>query len=311
MRIVSLLPALTELVAYLGHERDLVGISHECDWPETLTDLPRLTRGRINTDAPGAAINAQVAENPDGLFELEAGRLQALRPDLILTQAQCDVCAVSERSVRAAARELGTRVLSVNPTNLAGVIVMFEAVARELGSSEAGLRVRRWRQEWENTLGSGISRAATQTARPGVLLLEWLDPPFTSGHWNPEIIEQAGGIEVLGRPGSRSRVCDWAEIGAAAPEVVIAAPCGMTLERAEKEIASVDARPEWRSLPAVQNRRVVLVDGNAYFARPGPRLLDSLRIAMAAIGPQTEERLFAAAIRVQEQPCIVSSRGLE
>lgn len=288
MRIASLLPALTELVAYLGHEHDLVGVSHECDVPTSVSRLPRLTHSRIDSDASSAIIDTLVAQRADGLYELDRVQLAAVAPDLILTQAQCDVCAVSEASVRDAAATLpgAPRVLSVNPTCLADVRRMFMEVGSSLGD-DAVSRAHTWICDLDES-AAALRSATSDRTRPRVMLLEWLDPPFSAGHWNPELIELAGGREVLGKPGARSERHSWSEVAAAAPEVVIVAPCGFTLDRTERELATLTARPEWASLPAVRAGRVVVADGNAYFSRPGPRLLESLAIAAQAIWPGLE-----------------------
>lgn len=283
MRIVSLLPSLTELVAALGHAGDLVGVTHECDFPSGVERLPHLTRSRIAPEASSAAIDAQVAAEGGGLYELDEALLADLRPDLVLTQAQCDVCAVNEASVRRAAAGLpgGPHVESVNPTCLADVFAMFRRIADLLGArAEADSLVARFEATAETI-------AQLRRGRPPrrVVVLEWFAPPYSSGHWNPEIVALAGGVEAIGRAGERSRRLGWEEVAAARPDVMLLAPCGFTLERSEAELPALQARPEWRALEAVQRGRVVLADGSAYFARPGPRLEATLRIAAAAIEP--------------------------
>jgi iron complex transport system substrate-binding protein len=284
MRIVSLLPSLTELVCALGRGADLVGVTHECDFPpDVVAMLPRLTRSRVAADAPSAAIDAMVAAQGGHLYDLDASGLAELRPDLILTQAQCDVCAVNEATVRQAAAGLPgpPHVESVNPTNLAGVFAMFRRVGDRLDAREAAEALI---ERFEAT-ASAIVRRRRGCAEPRTLLLEWTDPPFLSGHWNPELVALAGGREVLGRPGEPSRRASWGEIAAADPEVILLSPCGFPLERTEAELPLVEARPEWTALAAVRLGCVVLVDGSSYFSRPGPRLEASLRIAAAAIDP--------------------------
>jgi iron complex transport system substrate-binding protein len=285
MRIVSLLPALTELVAALGHERDLVGVTHECDFPPGALRLPHLTKSRIDSSAPSSAIDAVVAEQGDSLYELDAALLASLRPDLILTQAQCDVCAVNEATVRRVAGALSGPPLveSVNPTSLADVHAMFRRIGQRLGAS-ACAAANALIAAFQST-AAAIARRRAGRPSTRVLLLEWLDPPYASGHWNPELIGLAGGIEEIGRPGARSRRLSWQEVVAASPEVILLAPCGFTLERAEAELPALWRQPEWTRLAAVQAGSVVLADGSAYFSRPGPRLEASLRIAAAAVDP--------------------------
>jgi iron complex transport system substrate-binding protein len=292
MRIVSLLPSLTELVCNLGKRGDLVGVTHECDYPDEVNRLPHLTRSRIPGAASSAEIDALVAAQAGSLYELDENLLAELNPDLILTQEQCDVCAVNEATVRRAARCLKSHAVveSVNPTTLAEVFSMFRMVGDLIGAVEPADRLV---DQFEKTadeikrrqsLGAGSGRA---TSRPRVLLLEWLDPPYCAGHWNPEIIEQAGGVEVLGAAGTKSRRVTWDLVAASRPDVIIVSPCGFELDRAAAELDAVYSRSEWNTLAAVTTGRVVLVDGSAYFSRPGPRLEASLRIAAAAIDPES------------------------
>ncbi len=214
-----------------------------------------------------------------------------MKPDLILTQEQCDVCAVNEATVRRAAAALpgSPRVESVNPTTLGEVFAMFGRVGNLLHADD---RAEELRARFETARNEIIACRPSAPNGGGafaprrVLLLEWLDPPFSSGHWNPEIIEIAGGIEVLGRAGAKSRRLTWDEIAERRPEVIIVALCGFSLERTTAELRTFQDRPEWRGLTAVQSGSVAIVDGSSYFSRPGPRLTESLRIAAAAIDPQ-------------------------
>jgi iron complex transport system substrate-binding protein len=283
MRIVSLLPSLTELVFALGRGGDLVGVTHECDFPPGVESLPHLTRSRIPSSASSSAIDAMVAERGGSLYDLDSVLLAQLKPDLILTQAQCDVCAVNEATVRAVVAGLlgSPHVESVNPTTLAGVHSIFRRVGDLLGVRNAAEALI---AAFETTAAEITRRRGGQPPRRA-LVLEWFDPPYSSGHWNPELIARAGGVEVLGQAGERSRRASWDEVAAARPEVILLSPCGFTLERSEAELPDLLARPEWRRLAAVRDGAVALVDGSAYFSRPGPRLEDSLRIAAAAIDP--------------------------
>jgi iron complex transport system substrate-binding protein len=283
MRIVSLLPSLTELVCALGRHEELVGVTHECDYPPEVTLLPSLTRSRIPTSSSSAEIDQLVSQQGGALYELDVDRLAELAPDLILTQAQCDVCAVNEGDVRRVAAALPgpPRVESVNPTRLAGVHAMFRRVGELV---EARAAAERLIADF-NELAAVIVDRVRDRPRPLVVHLEWLDPPFVSGHWNPELIELAGGVEILGRTGEPSRRGAWTEVQKVAPEVLIVAPCGFAIDRVEADVQSLESRPEWRALPAVRNGRVIIADGSAYFSRPGPRLSASLAIAAAAVAP--------------------------
>jgi iron complex transport system substrate-binding protein len=291
MRIVSLLPSLTELVCELGGVRELVGVTHECDYPAEVNKLPRLTRSRISGAASSAEIDALVAAEAGSLYELDEALLAELDPDLILTQEQCDVCAVNEAVVRRAARSLKSHatVESVNPTTLAGVFAMFRRVGELIGAVEAAERlVRRFEETAEEIARRQTARTGGlgTNERPRVLLLEWLDPPYCSGHWNPEIIERAGGVEVLGEAGMKSRRVTWEEVASSRPEVIIVSPCGFGLDRTTTELRDLSACSQWIDLAAVKAGRVAAVDGSAYFSRPGPRLEASMRIAAAVIDPE-------------------------
>jgi iron complex transport system substrate-binding protein len=296
VRIVSLLPSLTELVCALGHEPDLVGVSHECDYPDSVGRLPRLTRSRIDPNASAGAIDRAVTDHGGSLYTVDREALAALQPDLILTQAQCDACAVSEASVRQLAAELpgAPRVESVNPTNLDGVFVMFHRVATLLGSAaiERAVAFGRRFQELVATIGfRALTGPASQAQR--LIHLEWIDPPFRSGHWNPDLVALAGGVEPLARSGEPSRRMSWAEVAAAAPEVLLVAPCGFSLDRTQRDWQAFASSAAAAGLHAL-SPRVVLADGNAYFSRPGPRLLESLGVLAAAVHPERNGDLAPA-----------------
>lgn len=283
MRVVSLLPSLTELVWALGQGIELVGVSHECDFPPEVTSLPRLTRDRLPPSASSEVIDNLVSSQGSVLYELDAELLASLEPDLILTQTQCDVCALNETTVRREAARLPgpPHVESVNPLNLSDIFNMFRRVGDLLDARDAAEQlVARF-----NRTAAEIVRRRDGQPELTVAHLEWLAPPFTSGHWNPELTAVAGGRDVLGRPGEASRRVTWEEVAEAAPEVVLLAPCGFTLERSGAELPKLLESPAWRSLPAVRSGRAALIDGSAYFSRPGPRLEESLRIAAAVIDP--------------------------
>jgi iron complex transport system substrate-binding protein len=289
MRIVSLLPSLTELVAALGHQADLVGVTHECDFPPGVERLPHLTQSRIPSSASSSAIDTMVAEQGGSLYDLDGVLLAELRPDLILTQEQCNVCAVNEATVRRVAAGLPEtpHVESVNPTCLADLHAMFRRVGDLLGARDAAERLI---AEFAATVAEIARRRQGRPPRR-VLLLEWFDPPFASGHWNPELIGLAGGVEMIGQPAARSRRLTWQDVAMSDPEIILLTPCGFTLDRSEAELPALLVRPEWSRLSAVQTGGVILVDGSAYFSRPGPRLVASLRLAAAAIDPEACDSL--------------------
>lgn len=273
MRIASLVPSATESLFALGLGDDVVGVTHECDYPQAALDLPHLTRSVIPEDLSTAEIDAAVRERTErgeALYELDAGLLHELEPDLIVTQALCAVCAVSVDDVRAVAEELPSkpRVLSLDPTTLGEVL----ADMRRLGeATESEDDAEALLEEAADRLDAVRARVAN-ARRPRVAALEWLDPVFVGGHWVPQMIELAGGEDVLGLPGERSRVASWDEVAAAEPEVVIAMPCGYDEAGARAE---ADAQRE-RLDPL--GARVECVDAAAYFSRPGPRLVDGVEL---------------------------------
>ena len=286
MRIVSLLPSATEIVCALDLGEQLVGVTHECDHPTFVRALPKVTTTLIPTDATSGEIDALVRERlktQSALYSLDLPALERLSPDLIVTQALCAVCAVAEAEVEAAACRLPgrPRVVNLEPTSLAGVLdaIMFVGRAANVESrAEAVVRALRARVD-------AVAERSARVQRPRVLLLEWLDPPFSCGHWSPELVALAGGDEVIGKPGARSRTLTWAEVAASQPEVVVIACCGFTVERTLEDLPLLHAIPEWLALPAVRTGRVYVVDGSAYFSRPGPRLVESLELLAHALHP--------------------------
>jgi iron complex transport system substrate-binding protein len=287
MRIVSLLPSATEIICQLGLVDELVGVTHECDFPPAVCDLPKVTRTFIPAAASSREIDTLVRERlktERALYSLDVPMLERLRPDLIVTQALCDVCAVAEAEVQAAACSLPgrPRVLNLEPTCLEDV---FESL-RMVGDATRHVEPARDEVASLRTRVAAIEGRSRQiTRRPLVVVLEWIDPPFSSGHWSPELVRLAGGEEALGAAGERSRTLDWRQIAAAAPEVLVIACCGFDVERTCTELPILRNYPGWAELPCVRSGRVYVVDGSAYFNRPGPRLVDSLEILAHLLHP--------------------------
>lgn len=290
-RIISLLPAATEMVCGIGLRAQLVGVSHECNWPPGLEGLPRVTRSRIDSSADSAAIDAQVkrlAASGEAMYEVDADLLAALRPDLIVTQAQCDVCAVSLASVQgvvAARPELShTRVLALNPRSLGEVFADIEQIGAAAGASEAS-------RAYADALRARVEavRATVRqepcSPRPRVAVIEWVEPLMAAGNWTPELVEIAGGDYGLATAG-HSPYVSWDEIVAFAPEALVIAPCGFDLARSELEAERLTRLPGWRQLPAVAQKNASVIDGDAYLNRPGPRLVESLELLHALIHHQ-------------------------
>lgn len=287
VRIVSLLPSATEIVCELGLGDQLVGVTHECDFPAFVAGLPKVTRTLIPHDAASREIDALVRERlqtQKTLYALDLPALERLRPDLIVTQALCDVCAVAEAEVTAAACSLPgqPRVVNLEPMSVQDVLDTLPAVARAAGVPDrAGPAVERLRRR----IDAVAARTERVADRPRVVVLEWLDPPFSCGHWTPELVRLAGGDEVIARPGLPSRTLPWEEVVHARPDVLVVACCGFSVDRTLADVPGLAARAGWADLPAVRAGRVYVTDGNAYFSRPGPRLVDSLEILAHALHP--------------------------
>ena len=287
MRIVSLLPSATEIVCALGLQDRLVGVTHECDWPVEVTRLPRVTRTLIPHEARSTDIDKLVRDRlrtQHALYTLNIPLLESLRPDLIVTQALCDVCAVSDDEVQVAAKSLPTRpqVVNLTPRSLNDVLDCLRLVGQVAGVSTRSERVI---ASLRARVDAVAERSATVRLRPRVVLLEWLMPPFSSGHWTPELVDLAGGVEFLGRAGERSRTLRWSEVEAAQPEAIFIACCGFDVARTQQDLIALETVPQWHSLRAVRNERVYVTDGSQYFSRPGPRLVDSLEILAHALHP--------------------------
>lgn len=289
LRIVSLLPSATELVCALGLRAQLVGVSHECDFPPGVERLPRVTSTRIAHGADSLNIDRQVRAElgtTAALYQLDGPLLATLEPDLFVTQALCDVCAVSASEVEAVASALPrvARVFNLQPERLRDILDNVTALGTAAGVPERAAQVR---ADMMTRIARVQARSATipVAQRPRVALLEWLDPLFDAGHWNPELVELAGGVPVLGRVGQPSTTIVWPTLYAAAPDLIFVACCGFDLARNVEEIARLTTRAEWNRLGAVRAGQVWAADGNAYFNRPGPRIVDSLELLAHVLHP--------------------------
>ena len=287
-RIVSLLPAATEMICGIGLREQLVGISHECNWPLGLDALPRVTRSRVDSSVDSAAIDAQVkqfAASGESFYEIDADQIAALRPTLIVTQGECcDVCAVSLSAVEelvAGRPELaGTPIVPLDPKSLAEVLADIERIGVAAGANAAAV-------EYAHSLRQRVDaiRAATKNAtkqplatKRRVVVIEWIEPLMAAGNWTPELVDIAGGDYGLATAGRPSPYVAWEEIVAFQPEVLIVAPCGFDLERSEREAQRLTRLPGWNQLPAVVQKKATVIDGDAYLNRPGPRLVESLEL---------------------------------
>jgi iron complex transport system substrate-binding protein len=273
MRIASLVPSATELLFALDLGDDVVAVTHECDYPPGVEQLPHLTRSVIPDGLPPAEVDAAVRERTgrgEALYELDEATLRELDVDLIVTQAVCEVCAVSFDDVRAVAEGLPTQppVISLDPSTLGEVLADVPRLAEAAGAEAAGDRLA----EEAGARIEAVERAVEGASRPRVAALEWLEPVYIAGHWVPQMIELAGGEDVLGLPGEKSRTAEWDDVEAAAPEVVLAMPCGYYAEQAAAETVHHAKRL------APLGARVVAVDAAAYFSRPGPRLVEGIEL---------------------------------
>ena len=287
MRIVSLLPSATEIVCEIGLGHQLVGVTHECDYPASVLNLPKVTKTLIPHNATSKEIDGLVRErlkSERALYSLDMPTLERLRPDLIVTQALCDVCAVAESEVAAAACSLPgqPKVINLEPTCLEEVFQCMQLVGDAAGvPAQAFSAIARLRERVKQV----DERARSHAARPKVVLLEWIDPPFSSGHWSPELVHIAGGVEMLGVPGQRSRTMAWDEIVKADPEFLIIACCGFGIERTRQDLPILSSYRGFEQMTCVRSEQVYLLDGSAYFNRPGPRLVESLEILAHILCP--------------------------
>jgi iron complex transport system substrate-binding protein len=291
VKVVSLLPSATEIVCALGAGSDLVGVSHECDFPPEVRGLPALTRPRIDAGGSSRDIDAAVrgiargATDALSVYAVDEARLAALEPDVIVTQDLCEVCAVSLDDVRSAvarlARRESVRIVSLRPTRLADVLDDVVRVGEALGRADAA---RALRADLDRRLGAVSARAAAAPSRPRVVSLEWIDPPMLGGTWMPELIALAGGEAVGAAAGAPAPTVTAAEVAALRPEVVVVKPCGFTLDRALAE-SHLIARALAAAAAVAPGPRVYVTDGSAYFNRPGPRLVESLEIMAACVHP--------------------------
>ena len=289
LRIVSFLPSATEMVCALGLMDHLVGITHECDYPPEISDKPIVVRnaqplGGLSLREIDTMVSARIGSGAS-LYRVDEALLQELAPTLILTQNLCQVCAPSGNEIGEALKSLrpSPRVLWFTPNSLSGI----EENLRELGSTTGRLN------EAEAVIASGRARFETvgalarlATTRPRVFCMEWVDPVYCSGHWVPEMVELAGGIDSLSRKGKDSVRISWADVLDWAPEVLIINPCGFNLADATKQVRQLFTKPGWASLPAVRQERVFAVDANSYFARPGPRVVDGVELLAHLIHPE-------------------------
>ena len=294
-RVVSLLPSTTEIACALGCEALLVGRSHECDYPLSVARLPSLTEAKLDAGESSRRIDDRVRQLVrDGLsiYRVDAERMRELAPTLILTQDQCEVCAASLDDVEEALRDwIGARprIVSLRPKTLEDVWRDIETVASALGVARRGREVG---EEARRRVSQLATAPRDESLRPRVAVVEWIDPLMGAGNWMPELVTLAGGRHLFGEIGAHSPGLAWEVLRAADPDVIIVVPCGFDLARTRAEMGPLLAQPGWSELSAVRDERVFLADGNQFFNRPGPRLIESLAILSEILAPKLSPPRF-------------------
>ncbi len=277
------------MVCALGCGNLLVGRSHECDFPPEIRALPACTKARLNAEASSAEIDREVKsllQQALSIYDIDTTRLEQLRPHLILTQSQCEVCAVSVADLEKALGKMSglqPKIISVAPARLADVWKDIQTMAEALGVIEEGRKVL---SALKHRVVNIIEKTCMMTNRPSVACIEWLDPLMAAGNWVPELVDFAGGKNLFGEISKHSPWMEWTALVKANPDIIVLMPCGFDLARVRKEMTVLEQKPEWRKLRAVKSKKVFLVDGNQYFNRPGPRLVESLEIPAEIFHPQ-------------------------
>lgn len=288
MRIVSLLPSSTEIVCKLGFEAQLVGRSHECDFPPSVVELPILTAPKFNPVGTSAEVDGrvrQILQEATSVYRLDGQTLRQLNPDVIITQTQCEVCAVSFGEVeRVVCEWLGSSalIIALEPNRLSDVLNDIARVADALGAPERGTALI---ADMRHRLEAIANQTTHIEEWPTVATIEWIDPLMTGGNWMPELVEIAGGVNLFGEAGHHSPYLMWEELVAANPDVIVVLPCGYDIQRSWQEMAVLTRQPEWWNLRAAQLGHVFITDGNQYFNRPGPRLVESAEILAEILHP--------------------------
>ena len=288
MRIVSLIPSGTEIVCALGYHEYLVGISHECDFPFKIRYLPVCTKPRLNVNASSLEIDKSVKsllQNSLSIYAINENVLKELKPDLIITQSQCDVCAVSLADVELLLKKkigLDPKIISLQPQKLSDIWEDINLIAKSLGVAKKGLSLtNQIKDEIENLKFSHNSKSS-----PTIACIEWINPLMFAGNWVPEMVEIAGGKNLFGSIGMHSDWSTYDMLFKNDPEKIILMPCGFNINKTIEEIGAMTNIPNWKNLKAVKTGNVFITDGNQYFNRPGPRILDSIKILIEIVSNQ-------------------------
>ncbi len=312
MRICSLLPSATEIVFALGLRDQVVAVSHECDYPPEASSRPVLTKSAIHQKLHRSLdVDREVERRGGDIYEIDDKLLEKLKPDLILTQELCHVCAVSYTKVKEAARVLdaGTKIVSLEPTNLEEIVDNIMLVGRMTGRLGEAEKLA---QQMLRSINRVKEKAQTVRHRPRVFFMEWLQPSWAGGHWIPQMVDCAGGVDELGRLGKPSHRIGWDEVVEYQPEIIILSPCGFDANQVMKEAHVLASYNGWEKIPAFQSSRICAVDASAYFSRSGPRVVDGLEILAHIIHPE----LFPAnphpdAVRTVPKELVLGKRVIE
>ncbi len=289
LRIISLLPSATEIVCALGLEENLVGITHECDFPASIENLPHLTSSRISHETMSSKeIDHAVRSNLDGhgsIYNLNEKLLAELKPDLIITQELCEVCAVSYKTVEKAAKMYvaDAKVVSLEPNTIADIFSNIKTVGKLCNVAEKAEKVVK---DLQNRLDKISKKFKIQNSKPKIFMLEWLEPPFAPGHWTPEQVEIAGGICLLGKTGEKSVTTTFEEIYESKPEILVLVPCGYYIRDILRQLPNTVFPPFFREIPAFQNEEIWALDASSYFSRPAPRVVDGAEILAKIFHPE-------------------------
>ncbi|MEK6407813.1 MAG: cobalamin-binding protein [Acidobacteriota bacterium] len=287
-RVVSLIASATEIVCALGFEDQLVGRSHECDYPPSVKLLPQLTRPKFNVEGTSSEIDQRVKASlleALSVYHVDPRLLEELKPTHIITQSQCEVCAVSLKDVEMAVCEMTSSspvIVSLEPNCLDDVWADIRRVGEALGAAE---RAEGLINKIESRMDDIVQRVHWLELNPTVAYIEWIEPLMAGGNWMPELVEMAGGVNLFGEAGKHSPWMTWEELVAKDPDIIFVSPCGFGIERTLQEMHLLSTKPEWKQLKAVKSGRVFVADGNQYFNRPGPRLAESLEILSEIIHP--------------------------
>ena len=295
-RIVSLLPSCTEIICKLGYREHLVGISHECDYPKSISGLPVLTKARLSPEGTSIEINQSVTDLLQrglSVYDVDASLLKSLSPEIIVTQAQCEACAVSLDQVQDIVSNWTlnqTEIISLEPNTLNEVWLDFDIIAKTMDAPESSSILKSEINERFKLLKDKLKGTEQ---KPTVLCIEWIEPIMVAANWVPELVGLAGGKNVMSVSGTDSNFCSWDEIKQTNPDIIIMMPCGFGIKRTLEDIHYLQNRKGWQELKAVKENKVFVVDGNQYFNRPGPRLVDSAEILAEIIHPDYFERKYS------------------